>query len=116
MLLKDLTKVFISEYEEIKEHGETSKKWKYKGIAWLNLQQDINELDKNSAGEIDYSIVNARTDREYSIQKGNGISLKDVSELESFIPDYTVTDNPKISSTTLYKLEKYNGETEKDEY
>lgn len=116
MLLRDLTKVYISEYEEIKKHGETSKKWKYKGIAWLNLQQDINELDKNASGEIDYSIVKARTDREYNIQKGNGISLKDISESESFVPDYTVSDNPKIGNTILYKLKQYNGEIEEDEY
>lgn len=141
MLLRDLTKVYISEYEKITEHGETSKKWKYKGkslsvsevndmtvkklnnteiaklskdningIAWLNLQQDINELDRNSAGEIDYSIVNARTNQNYDIRKGDGISLTDISKLDSFIPDYIVTDCPKIGNTTLYKLEKYNGD------
>ena len=110
MLLKDLTKVWISEYEKINDHGETKKKWKYKSIAYLNLQQDLNELDRNSAGEVDYSIENARTDMEYDIQKGNGISISDISKLDSFIPDYTVTDDPKIGKTTLYKLEKYNGD------
>lgn len=110
MLLKDLTKVWISEYEKINDHGETKKMWKYKGIAYLNLQQDLNELDRNSAGEVDYSIENARTDMEYDIQKGNGISISDISKLDSFIPDYTVTDDPKIGKTTLYKLEKYNGD------
>lgn len=116
MLLRDLTRVWVSEYEEINNHGEKSKKWKYKGIAWLNVQQDINELDRNSAGEIDYSVVNARTDREYNIQKGNGISLKDISNIRSFVPDYTVSDNPKIGNTILYKLKQYNGEIEEDEY
>jgi len=96
MLLRDLKKVFISKYEEVNNHGEKSKKWKYKGIAWLNLQQDVNELDRNSAGEVDYSIVNARTDRTYDISKGNGISLTDISENESFVPDYTVSDCPQI--------------------
>ncbi len=115
MLLRDLTEVWVSEYETLNNHGEKSKKWKFKKLntfnktAFLNLQQDINELDKNSAGEIDYSIVNARTNDKYDIQKGNGISLTDISKAESFIPDYTVTDNPKVGSTTLYKLEKYNG-------
>ena len=109
MLLRDLTKVYISEYETINDHGENSKKWKYKGIAWLNLQQDVNELDRKPSGEVDYSIVNARTDRDYNISKGNGISLTDISKLESFVPDYTVTDAPKIGTTTLYKLEKNNG-------
>ena len=110
MLLKDLTKVWISEYEKINDHGETKKMWKYKGIAYLNLQQDLNELDRNSAGEVDYSIENARTDMDYDIQKGNGISLTDISKLDSFIPDYLVTDCPKVGKTTLYKLEKYNGD------
>ena len=110
MLLKDLTKVWISEYEKVNDHGETKKVWKYKGIAYLNLQQDLNELDRNSAGEVDYSIENARTDMNYDIQKGNGISLTDISRLESFIPDYLVTDCPKIGNTTLYKLEKNNGD------
>lgn len=110
MLLKDLTKVWISEYEKKNDHGEDDKKWKYKDTAYLNLQQDLNELDRNSAGEVDYSIENARTDMDYDIQKGNGISLTDISKLDNFIPDYKVTDCPKIGNTTLYKLEKYNGD------
>lgn len=110
MLLKDLTKVWVSEYEKVNDHGETKKVWKFKDVAYLNLQQDLNELDRNSAGEVDYSIENARTDMDYDIKKGNGISLTDISKLDSFIPDYTVTDCPKIGKTTLYKLEKYNGD------
>lgn len=109
MLLKDLTKVYISKYETINDHGEKSKKWKFKGVAWLNLQQDVNELDRKPTGEVDYSIVNARTNRDYDISKGNGISLTDISKLENFVPDYTVINNPKIGSTILFKLEKYNG-------
>lgn len=110
MLLRDLTKVYISEYEEINNHGEKEKTWKYKGIAYLNLQQDISELDRNSAGEIDYDILNARTDKIYDIDKGNGISLSDISSDTDFVPDYKVTDSPKIGKTLLYKLEKYNGD------
>ena len=116
MLLRDLTEVWISYYIEVKEHGEKSKKWMFKPLntknktAFLNLQHDVNELDRNSAGEIDYSIVNARTTTTYDIKKGNGISLTDISNKDDFKPDYTVTDNPKIGNTTLYKLEQYNGE------
>ena len=106
MLLRDLTKVYISEYEEIEDHGELNKVWKYKGQAWLNMQSDISELDRKTTGEIDYSIINARTNRNYDIQKGNGISLTDISKLEDFVPDYIVTDNPKIGNTILYKLKK----------
>ena len=103
MLLRDLTEVWISEYEEINNHGEPDKKWKYKEKAFLNMQQDINELDRKSTGDIDYSITNARTTINYDIQKGNGISLIDISKSEEFKPDYIVTDKPRI-----YKLEKYN--------
>lgn len=85
--------------------GETTKKWKYKGIAWLNIQQDVNEIDRKSTGEVDYSIYKARTDREYNIQKGNGVSFTNISELEEFTPDYTVKAN-KIGNTYLYVLEK----------
>lgn len=106
MLLRDLTKVYISEYEEIENHGETEKVWKYKGIAWLNMQQDVNELDRKSTGEVDYSTYKARTTNEYDIQKGNGISFKDISELEEFKPQYKVTDKNKIGSTYLYICEK----------
>ena len=122
MIIRNLTEVWVSEYEEVNNHGERSKVWKFKELktgtktAFLNLQQDINELDRNSAGEIDYSVVNVRTDREYNIQKGNGISLKDISNITSFVPDYTVSDNPKIGNTILYKLKQYNGEIEEDEY
>ena len=55
MLLRDLTKVYISEYEEIEDHGEIDKVWKYKGQAWLNMQQDVNELDRKSTGEVDFA-------------------------------------------------------------
>ena len=47
MLLRDISKVWISKYEETNDHGEISKTWKYKGTAYLNMQQDVNELDKN---------------------------------------------------------------------
>jgi hypothetical protein len=109
MLTKDLTKVWISEHTTINDHGEKEKKWKYKSIAWLNMQSDISELDRKTTGEIDYSIINARTDMEYNIAKGDGISLKDISKIEQIIPDYIVTDNPKVGKNTLYKLEKNNG-------
>lgn len=109
MLTKDLTKVWISEHTTINDHGEKDKKWKYKSIAWLNMQSDISELDRKTNGEVDYSIENARTDMEYNIAKGDGISLKDISKIEQIIPDYVVTDNPKVGRNTLYKLEKNNG-------
>lgn len=106
MLLRDLTKVYISEYEEIEDHGETEKVWKYKGIAWLNMQNDINELDRKSTGEVDYSIYKGRTTKDYDIQKGYGISFEDISKSKEFIPQYKVLDKNKIGSTYVYRMEK----------
>lgn len=106
MLLRDLTKVYISEYEETENHGESDQVWKYKGIAWLNMQNDVNELDRKSTGEVDYSTYKGRTTREYDIQKGNGISFEDISKLEEFKPQYKVTDKNKIGNTYLYICEK----------
>lgn len=116
MLLRDLTEVWISEYEEVNNYGEKSKIWRFKklntktGTAFLNLQQDVNELDRKPTGEVDYSIVNARTDIDFGIKKGNGISLTDISRQGKFKPDYIVTDNPKIGDTRLLKLKQYNGD------
>lgn len=106
MLTRDLTKVYISEYEEIEDHGEPEKKWKYKGIAWLNMQQDVNELDKKSTGEVDYSIYKGRSTRDYNINKGDGISFANISNSKEFIPEYRVLDKNKIGSTRVYRMEK----------
>lgn len=108
MILKNLTKVWISSYIVKNDHGEKTKEWIFKGIAYLNLQQDLNELDVNSAGTINYSILNARTDKNYNIAKGDGISLTDISQESNFKPDYTVENNPNIGVTHLFKLVKYN--------
>ena len=42
MLLRNLTKVYLSKAEERKDHGEVKKTWKFVSTAFLNLQQDIN--------------------------------------------------------------------------
>lgn len=110
MLLRDLTKVYVSRAEEINDHGEYSKSWNYISTAYFNLQQDVNELDRKSSGEVDYSIYKARTHQIYDIQKGDGISLKDISEMEEFVPEYRVIDINQIGSTYMYRLEKYNGQ------
>lgn len=110
MLLRDLTKVWISRAEEINDYGEYTKTWKYISTAYFNIQQDINELDRKSTGEVDYSIFKARTTQKYDVQKGDGISLTDISKLGKFIPEYRVIDINQIGSTYMYRLEKYNGQ------
>ena len=110
MLLRDLKKVYISKAIDVKDHGEISKTWKFVSTAYFNLQQDINELDTKSTGEVNYDIYKARTDRDYNIQNGYGISLTDISETQDFIPEYRVLDQTKIGLTTVYRLEKYYGD------
>lgn len=108
MLLRDLTKVYVSRAEETNDHGEYSKTWKYISTAYFNMQQDVNELDRKSSGEVDYSIYKARTTKKYGIQKGDGISLTDISKLNEFKPDYRVVDIIQIGSSYMYRMEKYN--------
>ena len=110
MLLRDLTKVYISRAEEANDHGEYTKVWKFVSTAFFNLQQDLNELDRKPSGEVDYGVIKARTKREYSIQKGDGISLKNVSTEREIVPDYRVTEINKIGNTYVYRLELYNGD------
>lgn len=110
MLLRDLTKVYVSRAKEINNHGEAEKKWQYISNAFFNLQQDVNELDRKSSGEVDYSIYKARTQQIYNIQKGDGISLTDISGMEKFIPEYRVIDMNQIGNTYIYRWEQYNGD------
>lgn len=96
--------------------GEYITNWIFKGEEMLNPQQDIDELNRNSAGEIDYEIVKLRIDREVNIDKGDGISFSplEVDENKKVIndgkPDYIVENKPKIGKTTLYTLITNNGE------
>lgn len=108
MLLKNLTKVWISECSETNTKGEKTKQWAYKGTAYLNLQNDVSELDRTTAGETDYTIINARSDLEQPIQRGDGVSFTDISSV-AFVPEYIVKSSPLIGGTRLYKLEQYKG-------
>ncbi len=109
MLLRNLSKVFVSKAEERKDHGEIKKTWKFVSTAFLNLQNDINELDRKSSGEVNYNIYKARTNKNYCIENGYGVSLTDISKSSHFVPEYRVLDQSKIGNTNMYRLEKYNG-------
>lgn len=116
MTYKELKEVWILDYTKKNNHGEKEKVWQFKklntktGTAFLNCQQDLNELDITSAGTVDYTIENARTTYNYEINKGNGICFHDISKEEKLKPDYIVSDKITVGKTTLYKLKKYNGE------
>lgn len=110
MLLKNLTKVYISKPYRINNHGEYETTWIFIKEAYLNLQQDINELDRKSTGEINYDIVKARTDKQYYIKNGYGISLNDIRKDKKIVPNYRVLDHSIIGNSYLYRLEQYYGD------
>ena len=113
--LNKLTKVWVC--TPIRENIDGEYKpvaWNYKNISkngvYLNLQQDLNELDRNTAGKVDYDIQKARTTLNYNIEKGDGICLTDISKSNDIVPDYEVTDTPTIGNTHVFILKKYHGE------
>lgn len=114
MLIKNLVDCWVYELETTKVDGETLKKWKYKLKEKLNVQQDINELDINQTGTIDYDKLKIRTDYTIDIEKGDGISLYELKidnngyALES--PKYKVIASPKVGKTTTYTCEIYYGD------
>jgi hypothetical protein len=110
MRLKNLTQIWVAVPNTVKIDGEQYVEWTYKNTYYLNLQQDINELDRNSAGEIDYTITKGRTDQILDIDKGDGIYFNNISLSNPVpVPDLEVLNEPKIGKTTLYTFAKYNG-------
>lgn len=104
MLLRDLVQVNVLRNTPTNNYGEYTANWTSNGTAYLNIQQDLDELDRNASGLTDYGIWKARTTYSYDIKKGDGISLNTGS-----IPEYRVLDIQKIGKTTVYRLEAYNG-------
>lgn len=110
MLLRDLTKVWISRDSATNDYGEYTSNWQYIGTAFVNIQQDINELDRKSSGEVDYDRYKARATKDYGMKTGDGMSLTDISKEQTIIPEYRVIDVSKIGTTYLIRMEKYNGD------
>lgn len=116
MRIKNLSKVYIYSPKKKLIKGEYYTQWLFKGEDWLNAQQDIDELNRNSAGEIDYEIVKLRIDRQVNINKGDGISFSPLNIDENNMvindekPSYLVENKPQIGKTTLYTLITNNGE------
>lgn len=105
MLLRDLTLTYILRNTPINNYGEYTASWTSVGTAYLNIQQDLDELDRNPSGLTDYGIWKARTTTDYDIRKGDGISLT-----ESLTPTFRVLDIQKIGKTIVYRMEAYNGD------
>ena len=109
MLLRDLVTVYISRNTPINNYGEYTASWASVGTAYLNIQQDLDELDRKTSGLTDYGIWKARTTCTYDIRKGDGISLTPLN-VEPITPEYRVLDIQKIGKTTVYRMEAYNGD------
>lgn len=113
MRLRDLTKCYIYSVTTTKSHGESTKQWSYKGEYDLNVQQDLNELDKNQAGLIDYNIIKIRTDYDYNIVKNDYVSFSQLELVNGYTtepPEYRVENKVKVGTTTTYTCNLYNGE------
>lgn len=116
MRIKNLSKIYIYKPDKKLIKGDYTTDWYYKGEEMLNPQQDIDELNRNSAGEIDYEIVKLRIDRKVDIDKGDGISFSplevddDKKVKNDKKPYYLVENKPQIGKTTLYTLITNNGE------
>ena len=109
MKIKNLTQIWISSPNRTNVDGEFTTTWTYKGTEQLNLQQDLNELDRNQMGEVDYSILKGRTDKVTIIEKGDGIYLNNVSSSTNPTPEYTVKGILQIGKTSVIRLNKYLG-------
>ena len=104
-VLKNLTKVYIYKPIKTNVNGEYQVTWILLGSDYLNIQQDFNELDRNSTGDIDFETIKLRTYRPTILQKKFGISFK-----ETEIPDYIVKSCPKIGNSVVFTCETYNGD------
>lgn len=101
MKLKNLTQIYILRPVKTKVDGEYTTTWEKAGTEYINIQQDYDELDKQSSGNIDYSSYNARIDKDIGLQKGYGIALTDKEE-----PEYIVNSLIQIGKSRLYKINK----------
>lgn len=113
MRLKNLVDVWVYSPKTTKKDGETRKKWAYKGKLKLNVQQDINELDRNSAGLIDYDKIKIRYDRDISIEKNDGVSLTEISIVDGYLiepPQYIVKSKTKVGKGLTLVCEINHGE------
>lgn len=112
--LNKLTQVWICSPKRTNIDGEYQTIWKYQKIdkqgVFFNLQQDLNELDRDTTGQIDYDIQKARTTRGYLILKGWGVCVTDISKSNNIKPDYIISDIPQIGKTRVFTLKKYIGE------
>lgn len=114
MRLKNLTKCYFYKHEKGKVDGEYSTKWKFIGEYLLNKQDNINELDKNVAGDVNFENIKLITDKKLELEKGVGVSFEqlelDDENYTSKPPKYTIAGYLQIGRSSTYTLDIYYGE------
>lgn len=116
MRIKNLKPLYIYLPEKKRVSGEYDTTWFYKDKEWLNPQQDLDELNRNSAGVIDYEIIKLRIDKDVNINKGDGISFSELAidektkKVVNGKPSYIVENKSTIGKTTLFTLKTNTGE------
>lgn len=130
MRLRNLVQVLMFEATKENVLGEYETKWIFRGSAYLNKQQNLNELDRNSAGEIDFENIKLYTDSAKKLKKGYGVSfiagdgLKYQEEIlkyqgetvliegmESLVPpDYIVDSCVKVGKSIVFTCKLNSGE------
>lgn len=111
MRLIHLSQCYFYSPVKTKTDGEIKTEWKYKTKYLLNKQQDINELDRNESGVIDYEKVKLRTDKPIDmidVKKGDGVSFELLKE--PIKPTYLVTSHTVVGNSHLIICETYHGE------
>lgn len=108
--LNTVKEIWVYSPIKVKLKGEYTTSWKYKNIVHMNVQQDLNELDRNSTGNIDYDIIKCRTTKSYDIKKGDGLYINEEKEKldkdKQIIPQYIVDKMPKVGRTVTYTCKK----------
>lgn len=114
MKLINLVKCYVYTPEKTKSDGEITTRWKYKDQYMLNKQQDVNELDKNMAGYVDFEVIKLRTDKDFKIEKDDGVAFEELSvDEEGYAinkPTHTVVGFLKVGRCTTYTINIYHGE------
>lgn len=130
MRLRNLVQVLMFEATKENVLGEYNTRWIFRGSAYLNKQQNLNELDRNSAGEIDFENIKLYTDSAKKLKKGYGVSfiagdgLKYQEEIlkyhgetvliegmESLVPpDYIVDSCVKVGKSIVFTCKLNSGE------
>lgn len=116
MRIKNRHKFYVYKKVPTKIDGESLINWKYKDHFYLNDQQDINELDKNTSGVVDYDTLKLRIRKSINLEKTDGISSIELNTDKNNLvvnnekPQYTVESTNVIGKSHLFTCKTYNGE------